>query len=172
MNTAPVDSFSESHEDIVSGLRAFAELPALQDAARRAREVAQRTLRLMDEAVRDHHAQEEEELFPAVVRSARPGEERSRVQALVARLAGEHREIEAAWKRLRPDVARAAAGRNAALGQEQVDPLVVAYWRHVQTEEHRFLPLAQEILARDGNHMAALGIALHLRSAPVPVGYI
>ena len=35
-----------------------------------------------------------------------------------------------------------------------------------------FLPLAERILGRNGNHMAALGLALHLRHAPQPIGYV
>ena len=46
------------------------------------------------------------------------------------------------------------------------------YAAHAGFEESRFLPLAQDILGRDDNHMAALGLSLHLRHAPQVVGYI
>jgi hypothetical protein len=35
-----------------------------------------------------------------------------------------------------------------------------------------FLPVAERILSRNGEHMAALGLALHLRHAPLVVGYV
>jgi hypothetical protein len=46
------------------------------------------------------------------------------------------------------------------------------YLVHANFEEQWFLPLAERILGRDGNHMAALGMALHLRHAKVPAGYV
>lgn len=168
----PVDDFSACHVGILTGLEAFAAAPALFDSAQRARHVADQTLRLMDDAVLQHHAEEEEELFKAVLRSARTGDEHARVQGLVWRLTDEHREIEALWKRLRPDVARAAAGKPASLDSRAVALLVGIYRQHALDEEQNFLPLAREILGRDGNHMAALGLALHMRHAPVPAGYI
>ena len=168
----PVDDFSDCHAGILSGLRAFATLPPLAQAARRAREVAQKTMAIMGDAMLEHHKQEEEELFPAVLRSAEKGDEHDQVQSLVWRLTDEHREIEDLWKRLRPDVSRIAAGKTVELRQELVDVLVSGYRHHAQTEERYFLPLAHEILGRNGNHMAALGLALHLRNAVIPISYI
>lgn len=167
----PVDSFSDCHAGILAGLRTFSTLPPLVDAARRAREVAQEVVKIMDEAVLQHHKEEEEDLFPVVLRSSVKGEEHDRVQSLVWRLTDEHREIEDLWQRLRPDVHRVASGKTVALKQEMVDLVVTAYRQHAQTEERFFLPLAQEILGRNGNHMAALGLALHLRHAKVPFSY-
>lgn len=168
----PVDGFSNCHAGILSGLHEFAGLPPLQDAAQRARAIAQHTLELLDKAVMEHHAEEEQELFTAVLRSARPGAEHDRVKSLVNRLTEEHREIEALWRRLRPEVSHAAAGKAAHLRADAVNLLVEVYSLHASLEEREFLPLAQEILGRDGNHMAALGMSLHMRHAAVPVGYI
>lgn len=168
----PVDDFSDCHAGILATLRTFGTLPPLQDAAQRARKVAADTLALMDKAVIEHHAEEEEELFPAVLRSAEPGQERDRVQTLIWRLTDEHREIEDLWKHLRPEVARAAAGKEAHVSQEAVNMLVGIYKQHAHTEERDFLPLAQNILGRNDNHMAALGLSIHMRHRAVPVGYI
>ncbi|HEY8049172.1 MAG TPA: hemerythrin domain-containing protein [Ramlibacter sp.] len=167
----PVDTFSDCHAGILAGLRNFSTLPPLVDAARRAREVAVEVVKTMDNAVTEHHKEEEEELFPVVLRSSTPGEEHDRVQSLVWRLTDEHREIEDLWQRLRPDVHRIANGKAAEVRQEMVDLLVTAYRQHAQTEERFFLPLAQQILGRNGNHMAALGLSLHLRQAKVPFSY-
>ena len=43
--------------------------------------------------------------------------------------------------------------------------LVSTYANHARFEEQVFLPLAHSILSRNGNHMAALGVSLHLRHA-------
>jgi len=168
----PVDDFSDCHMGILRGLQAFADLPLLKDAALRAMALADQTLKLFDEAVLEHHAQEEEELFPAVIRSARAGTERELAKALVVRLTEEHRELEDLWKRLRPEVKAVSEGRHAQMRQPAVDLLVEVYAAHARSEEREFLPLAQEILGRDDNHMAALGMSLHMRHVRVPSGYI
>ena len=42
----------------------------------------------------------------------------------------------------------------------------------LKLEEEVFLPLADQILGRDPNHMAALDLSIHLRRAPAPSAYI
>ncbi|AMO24782.1 hemerythrin domain-containing protein [Ramlibacter solisilvae] len=168
----PIEGFSDCHAGILSGLRDFAELPPLQDAAQRARSIARRTLALLDHAVQVHHAEEEQELFTAVLRSARPGAEHERVQALVRQLTDEHREIEALWRKLRPEVSHAAAGKASQLREDAVKLLAEVYGMHAELEERDFLPLARDILGRNGNHMAALGMSLHMRHAAVPAAHI
>jgi hemerythrin superfamily protein len=170
---APVTGFSDCHASILQGLDGLSGLPALTQAAARARRVAEATLALFDDIVTAHHADEERELFPAVLRSATPGRERDHVLAIEQRLAAEHRTIEALWRELRPAVRRAATGRPSDLDDEAVRVLVKSYGSHARYEEGTFLPLAHEILGRDANHMAALGLSLHLRHAPSPaVAYI
>lgn len=168
----PIAGFSRSHVGILSGLASFAELPALAHAADRSRKIAAATLALFEDSILEHHADEEAELFVAVRRSAAPGPESDLVQAIVQRLTGEHRTIEALWKRVKPGVKLAASGKPAELDDASLAELVSTYSAHARFEEQEFLPLAQQILERDGNHLAALGVALHLRHVPLPVGYI
>lgn len=168
----PLHAFSQCHAGILTQLQALAELPALMEAAARARSVAEQTQLLFKHAVLEHHAEEESELFPAVLRSAHPGEERDRVQALVDRLTVEHRTLEALWKRIEAPVNAGAHGKAVDIDSAVVAELVRAYSAHARFEEDHFLPLSQEILGRNGNHMAALGLSLHMRHVPPPVGYI
>ena len=63
----------------------------------------------------------------------------------------------------------AAHGKPAHLDAEAVNGLVAGYFQHANFEEQVFLPLAESILGRDDNHMAALGMSLHMRHAKVPV---
>lgn len=168
----PLNEFSQCHAGILTQLRVMSELPALMEAAARARSVADQTQLLFKHAVLEHHAEEESDLFPAVLRSAQPGEERDRIQALVDRLTLEHRTMEALWKRIESAVGAGARGKAADIDATVVAELVRAYSAHAQFEEDSFLPLAKEILGRNGNHMAALGLSLHMRHVPAPVGYI
>lgn len=61
----PLAGFSQCHLGILSQLQAFEQLPALQAAAAQACTVAHHTLDLFRFAVDGHHADEENELFPA-----------------------------------------------------------------------------------------------------------
>lgn len=167
----PLSTFSRCHLGIISQLEAAAALPRLLESAQRARDTAQRTLELFRHSVLHHHQEEEQELFTAVLQSARP-EEKAQVQALVDQLTADHRAIEALWKRLEPAVRHAARGAPAELDAGLLADLVQLYLQHARREETSFLPLAERILGRDGNHMAALGLSLHLRQAPQVIGYI
>jgi hypothetical protein len=166
---APIRQFSGSHDGILAGLRELHALPALAAALERARASAAATLDLFDKVVLVHHADEEQELFVSVLRSAGDPQEEAQVRSLVDRLTAEHRRIEALWAKVRPAVARTAAGKvhGEPFGQE-VEQLVRLYGEHARLEEEVFLPLADRILARNANHMAALDVALHLRHAPPP----
>jgi hypothetical protein len=168
----PLDTFSNCHSGILSGLESFANLPELAHAAEQARTVAAATLAVFEHAVLVHHADEEGDLFPAVLHSAAAGEEHDRVKSMIKRLTAEHRAVETLWKKLKPEVKHAASGAHAALDTDEVATLVQSYYRHAAYEELEFLPLARDILGRNGNHMAALGLSLHMRHTPLPVGYI
>lgn len=162
---SPIDEFSQCHTGILSHLNALAELPALLDPATRARQIAQDTLTFFRQVVYEHHAEEERELFPAVLASAQPGDERAYVQNIVDRLTLEHRQVEHAWELVEPELKHVAKGQDSGLGPLSVSMLVATYRAHAQYEEQVFLPLSQTILARNSNHLAALGLSMHLRHA-------
>ncbi|MFC5499443.1 hemerythrin domain-containing protein [Caenimonas terrae] len=168
----PLDGFSRCHLGILSQLTATAELPQLLAAAERARHIAADTVELFDSSVPRHHADEENDLFPAVQRSAALGAECAQVAEMIRRLTAEHRAIEALWALVRPALKMAAHGAPAELDEEALERLGRTYLAHAREEEQHFLPLAQRILGRDSRHLAALGIALHMRHVPQPLGYI
>ncbi len=161
----PLQQFSYCHDGILNHLRVMAELPELARAAAQARRVADHTVKFFHDVIYEHHAQEEKELFPAVLGSARPGDEQQQVQQIVDRLTREHREVEAEWVRHEPALRNLARGRAAELDGDALDALVRRYEAHASYEEREFLPLSETILGRDGRHMAALGLSLHMRHA-------
>ena len=167
-----VDQFSHAHVGIVMQLDRLATLPALLAPARMAQDTAQRTLEFFRVAVFEHHKEEEEELFPAVLESAQTGEERILVSTLVDALTVEHRLIEGLWRQLEPALKAIAKGQGFHLDAPLLQDLVSRYHAHARSEETQFLPLAEKILGRNGNHLAALGLSLHLRHKPMPVGHI
>jgi hemerythrin-like domain-containing protein len=159
----PLDNFSECHVGITRQLQVLAGLPSLLEPAARARRIAGETMAFFRGAVHEHHAEEERELFPAVLASAKRGAEREQVQREVDRLMAEHRQIESLWSQIEPGLQAVAKGRDSDLDPLAVQRLVDTYAGHAHYEEQVFLPLAQTILGRDSNHMAALGLSLHMR---------
>jgi hemerythrin-like domain-containing protein len=162
---SPIDDFSQCHAGILGHLQALGTLPALLEPAVRARQIAADTVGFFRDAVFEHHAEEEKELFPAVLASATPGEERDRVQALIHTLTAEHRKVEAAWAKLEPKLKAVAKGHDSDVDGADIQALVDSYQAHARFEEEVFLPLSQAILGRNSNHLAALGISMHMRHA-------
>ncbi|RYF18291.1 MAG: hemerythrin domain-containing protein [Comamonadaceae bacterium] len=171
---APLRQFCGAHEGILDRLQELNALPELAAFLQRARAGAAATLDLFDHVVLRHHAEEEQELFVSVLRSCRDARESHQVRQLVDQLTNGHRQIEALWSHVRPAVALTAAGkphRDQAF-EDEVHELVRLYREHARLEEEVFLPLADQILGRDPNHMAALDLSIHLRRAPAPSAYI
>jgi hemerythrin-like domain-containing protein len=162
---SPIDAFSDCHAGIVAHLERLAGLPALLEPARQARQTAQDALCFFHDVIHEHHADEERELFPAVLGAARKGEEREKVERIVERLVQDHRRLESTWAALEPDLKNMSKGHDHHLEVASLNALVTGYQSHAAYEERVFLPLAQTILGRDDNQMAALGLSLHLRRA-------
>lgn len=169
---APLTNFNNCHVGIVRRLKALDELPALLEPAARARQIAEQSLEFFREAIFEHHLEEERELFPAVIASAHPGDELQRVKAMAQRLTDEHRAIEKLWKSLEKGLKQVAKGHGTELDISDLHRLVTEYQAHAHFEETEFLPLSEKILGRNSNHMAALGLSLHMRHAKPVNAYI
>ena len=160
----PIDRFSTCHAGILSRFERLRRLPALlADPADlpAARQFAKAMVGFIREAVFEHHAEEEQALFPAVARSAAAGDERRMVEALIARLTREHRELEALWAEVEPAMKALAHGKPAEIDRRAVDRLCRSYASHAGFEEEVWLPLAERILTPGAQ--AELGLALHQR---------
>jgi hemerythrin-like domain-containing protein len=167
-----VGQFSHAHVGILMQLDRLSTLPALLAPARMAQDTAQRVVDFFHEAVFEHHKEEEEALFPAVLASAHAGEERQLVNTLVDTLTVEHRLIESLWRQLEPELKHVAQGRSFHINAPVLEDLVSRYQVHAQAEETQLLPLAESILGRNGNHLAALDLSLHIRHLPPPTGHV
>ncbi len=159
----PIADFSQCHVGIFRKLDQLGELPALLEPAARARQVAEKSVEFFREAIFEHHLDEERELFPAVLASAQDDGERARVTEMNKRLTEEHRELERLWKGLESGLKKVVKGQFDDVDVTQITRLVTQYRAHAQFEEKEYLPLAEQILGRNGNHMAALGMSLHMR---------
>ena len=169
---APIGHFAHCHVGILSQLSRMNELPALLAPAALARKTAEQSIAFFGKGMYVHHQEEEEELFPAVRSSAHAGPERLRVDNLIEQLTAGHRELESLWESLSPALHKVAKGQDTRLDEAALTRLVQQYRAHALLEENEFLPLAETILGRNSNHMAALGLSLHMRHVPHFAGHI
>jgi hypothetical protein len=159
----PLHDFSTCHVGFVTVLEASLGLPDMIVTAARSRACAADMLKMFHDRLLAHHDDEERDLFPAVLRIAQPGAEADRARAMVTQLVREHRDIAQLWKRLEPAVQAIANGYLPQLDSALLQELVRQFNEHVRIEEEEFLPFAQEVLARQAEDLAMLGLALHRR---------
>ena len=163
----PLDNFSDCHAGIIKHLKTMDSLSEMAAAAEHARSVATGVRTFFREVIYNHHEEEERLLFAAVLASATEGEEYARVKSITDRLTREHRQLEALFVKLEPELKKMAKGQPCHLDAAQISTLVSQYRAHAEYEETEFLPLSQRILSRNSNHMAALGLSLHIRHLSV-----
>ena len=160
---APLQDFSTCHVGFVTVLETALGLPEMIVTAARSRSCAADMLKMFRDRLLAHHDDEERDLFPAVLRVAQPGDEADRARTMVAQLVREHREIAQLWKQLEPAVQAIANGYLPRLDSALLHELVRRFNEHVRSEEEEFLPFAQQVLARQAEDIAMLGLTLHRR---------
>ncbi|MCA3179096.1 MAG: hemerythrin domain-containing protein [Burkholderiaceae bacterium] len=169
-----IASFSRSHVHIIDQMERLRVLPtqlAQRGLDEGVRAAAAGLYRFFNDSVLEHHDEEERDLFPALRHSAVPGDEAGLVDALVARLEREHRELEALWDRVEPGLRRLGRGKSATLDAEAMEALTARYVEHARFEEAAVLPLADRMLK--AGDRAALSLGLAMRRNPYrAVGYI
>lgn len=127
-----------------------------------ARTVAIRLIRYFDAAAMDHHADEEDDLFPALVESM-AGSDAICLREMIDGLKADHCAIVACWRRLRASLERIAAGECVPLPVDDVDALVSRYEQHIKREESELLPMAARLLSDED--LARIGRAMRERRA-------
>jgi hemerythrin-like domain-containing protein len=123
-------------------------------------EAAQNVMRYFDTSARHHHADEEEDLFPALLHAA-PQAGLAALRELVAALQAQHRELEQAWCELRRQLDAIRDASRSGLDAAAVDRLVGLYRSHIAREEAELLPLAARILGPE--QLDRVGSAMRAR---------
>ena len=145
---APLEMLSACHGRVERQCQTLLRLPAHLAANgpdQAAREAAQNIMRYFDTSARHHHADEEEDLFPALLQSA-PDAELAHLRELIDALQAQHRELEQAWVELRWKLEGIWLGTKPDLDADEVGRLVERYRRHIAREEEELLPLAARLL--------------------------
>lgn len=147
----PLEMLAACHlriEQRCSTLRRLCPHLAARGADPEAREAAASVIRYFDTAAIDHHADEEEDLFPALIESM-AGSDAVCLRELTRGLSAEHRELEAGWRLLRAHLERIVANESASLDLAEVEGFVGLYERHIAREESELLPMAARLLSDD-----------------------
>ena len=128
------------------------------DAA--ARNSARGIMRYFDTAARDHHEDEEQDLFPALLESM-AGSDPVCIRQLIDSLTNDHRELEHLWGNVRSWLVAIEAGDVAAPASGDIDPFVDLYERHATREEQELLPMAMRLLGT--SELDQIGQSMRLR---------
>ena len=163
---APIDMLSSCHDKLVQRCQTLSRLPdhvGLNGADEQARSAAQSLLKYFDGPARFHHADEEQDLFPALLETM-AGSDAVCLRQLFDRLSTEHRSLEAQWQKLRPFIVDVSEGRPASLPRSDVQTFIDEYACHLQCEEQELLPLARRLL--DATALEQMGLAMHARRNP------
>ena len=113
-----------------------------------ARTAAANVMRYFDTSAKHHHADEEEDLFPALIESM-AGSDAVCLRELTERLKADHRALEIAWQCVRAVLEKVARGESVRLESDDVEALVGRYERHIECEEKELLPMAARLLSED-----------------------
>ena len=160
---APLEMLSACHGRVelqCATLRRLVSHLAAHGANEEARTAATNVMRYFDTSAKHHHADEEEDLFPALIESM-AGSDAVCLREMIDGLTAEHRTLEVAWRRLRNVLDRIAAGESAPLASDVVEALVRLYERHIEREENELLPMAARLLS--GDDLARVGRAMRER---------
>jgi hemerythrin-like domain-containing protein len=107
-----------------------------------ARAAARGILKYFDTAAPNHHADEEQSIFPRLAVVGPPG-----VATLLADLERDHAGLAVNWRKLRPLLAGIVGGQRANLPPGLVATVAAAYAAHIAREERDLIPLAAQTFA-------------------------
>jgi hemerythrin-like domain-containing protein len=154
---------SARHQRIESQCRTLLRLvPHLERVGfdEEARSAAVAVMRYFDVAALQQHADEEDDLFPALLESM-AGSDPVCLRELTQLLAAEHRELESRWRRLRAVLSALVAGEERTLDRADIEAFAELYARHIEREEQELLPMAQRLLG--DAELDAVGRAMRAR---------
>ena len=159
----PLEMLEACHHRVQRQCATLRRLPAhlaAHGADADARGAAEAVMRYFDTAAVHHHADEEADLFPALIESM-AGSDAVCLREMIDGLCTEHQTLECHWRRLRVLLAQIAEGRRDTLADADVLPLVELYTQHIAREEAELLPMAARLL--DDAALERIGRAMRLR---------
>jgi hemerythrin-like domain-containing protein len=129
---------------------------------------AQAVLRYFASAAANHHADEEQDLFPMLEARIADAGEAARFRAFRESLERDHRALEAAWARLRKPLEAIGEGLMKPLAETDVHAFVAAYAHHILVEENELLEFCNRWLLEDDRETLGRAMAARRKVAPPP----
>ena len=151
---APLDMLAACHSRVEKQCQTLERLKAhlpVHGSDLQAQEAASAIMRYFDTAARHHHADEEQDLFPALLESM-AGSDAVCIQDLTASLMVEHRALEQRWHGLRMTLQDIAKGLPATLSPVETQEFTLAYRAHIERENQDLLPMAERLLGDTALH--------------------
>ena len=167
----PLEALSACHRRIEKQMSTLTRLHAhiarngFDDEARVA---AAAILRYFISAAPHHHADEELDLFPKLLRAAEALSDRTRAFELVSHLLVDHREMETAWAQVREALEGLQSGEKIGLDSVLCDDFVRIYSSHIETEDNQLFPLAARLFSKADLETRGIAMARR-RGLPPPV---
>ncbi len=159
----PLEMIAACHHRVLkqcATLRRLVPHLATHGADEDARIAAAAVMRYFDTSAKDHHADEETDLFPALLESM-AGSDAIRIRNLVDSLTLDHRALESHWQRLRRILQGIESGNSLPLTYAEVEPFITLYEQHIAREEAELLPMAARLLEQKS--LDRVGAAMRLR---------
>lgn len=167
----PLAALSACHRRIEKQMATLARLQrhiARSGFDNHARVAAAAILRYFTDAAPHHHADEEEDLFPKVLRAAEASSDRACAFDLVSHLLVDHRNMEAAWARVRAALESLQSGEKTELDNQPCKEFARSYSGHIEREDKQLFPLAARLLSKAD--LESLGNAMaRRRGLPPPL---
>lgn len=147
----PLAMLTECHrrvEEQCSLLQRLVPYLAAHGVDRAAADAAKVVLRHFDLTAPKHHADEEEDLFPALIESM-AGSDAVCLQEVVRSLRADHETLEQQWRSLRTVLVEAVDGKPVTLDEAAVNAFARHYEAHIASEESELLPMAKRLLSSE-----------------------
>lgn len=144
----PLQAMADCNERLLHHCATLRRLaPCLRECGfdPQARTAVDQLSRFFDQALPLHHADQEQDLFPALL-EAMAGSDAVCLRELGAGLAQEHRELQRLWLRLRPALDDVASGRAGSLPAQEVEGFIARCQACVAREDGELLPMAARLL--------------------------
>jgi hemerythrin-like domain-containing protein len=167
----PIEALAACHRRIEKQLAILSRLPKhieRHGVDEEARKAVTAVMRYFLDAAPNHHADEEMDLFPMLLRAAEQSADRSRTFELISHLLVDHREMEAAWAALRILLEHLLSGSAEMLDKQVCKDFSRVYTSHINREESELFPLAARILKKPA--LDTLGAAMARRRGLPPPG--
>jgi hemerythrin-like domain-containing protein len=128
---------------------------------------AQAVLRYFASAAANHHADEEQDVFPLLASRIEDAGEAARFRAFRESLESDHRALEAAWGRLKKPLEAIADGLLRTLAETDVHAFVSAYAHHILAEETNLVEFCNRWLTDADRETLGRSMAAR-RKVPLP----